>query len=335
MSALREQLPLKTAIAVFYIFLGVQVVYGEEKKLQCVSTVVPDQPTNLNVEVGDSKAILTWSPPSNSGCVDFYNVTYMAIGPLGDKGKQSQMQTQTTNSTFTGLENAVRYAFFVESVNSKLQNRTNPAVITAIPQRICSSDQPVSPPANVTAYSIGNSVRLCWKQSPLGGCPDEYRVAHRMVPLTDDEVRAAAWKFQTVKNAGCMTINSLIDRRTYQFAVQSYSTGQNKGSFAGAQATITKDWKILPVENYYPICSGAVSGKCNPMTCAQQAAAMKCNSAVLRQVDTGSKTVVQYCADTCGSSIDISTGISRTPAAEPNIMKMDEEDIENGCCSNT
>lgn len=68
----------------------------------------------LVVATGDGNATLTWPAAPNNACVEFYNVTYMEIGPMGDRGPMAQTQTTALNYTFTGLANGVQYAFMVE-----------------------------------------------------------------------------------------------------------------------------------------------------------------------------------------------------------------------------
>jgi len=131
-------------------------------------------------------------------------------------------------------------------VNRKF-NRTGPATATAIPQRACRASEPPSPPANLTAFSSGSDIKLCWKQPPTGGCVNEYRIAYRLIPLTDQEAQTATWKYSTAKTAGCLSIPGLQDRRSYQFAVQSFGAGSSQGAYAGTQAMLVAAWQCMPI----------------------------------------------------------------------------------------
>ena len=265
---------------------------------------------------------------------------YHSVGPQGLKGAtvQTQAGPKQMNSTIIGLENGVKYAFYVEPVNKKF-NRTIAAMATALPIAPCDRDMVPSAPANLTAFADGPGIKVCWKAPPqptnggVSGCVDEYRIAKKMVPLTEEEVKTATWQYQPqVTSAGCMTFPSLADRRSYQFAVQSYGVAPRAGSFASTQATVVRDWKCMPVGGYYPLCKSAAGGQCNPMTCGEQAVAGRCAS--LRTLDSTTKTIVQYCSDVCGCSgvVDAPTSssvavaaaagedISSQPAAESHLM---------------
>ena len=154
-------------------------------------TCVPlDAPTvtGLVASPGNGNVTLTWAASAHKSCVDYYSVTYLSIGPQGAKGAITQMQTTKLNITVTGLENGVNHAFYVEAVNKKF-NRTAPATITAVSRAPCDPGMAAGAPQNLTAFADGPGIKVCWKVPRPGfnpgGCVDEYRVAKKMVPLTD------------------------------------------------------------------------------------------------------------------------------------------------------
>lgn len=284
----------------------------------CIPLDAPPAPTGLTASSGDATVTLTWIPPSRSSCADFYTISYIYIGPQGTKGPVNKVQTTNTTATIGGLENGVNYAFYVESgSNDKRFNKTAPALVTSVPRAPCDPSQAPSAPTNVTAFGgEGTGIRLCWKAPKGPGCTNEYRVAIKIVPLTEAEVQSATWQYQQLSTAGCMTYNNLQDRRSYIFAVQSYSNTARSGSYATTQATVVKDWRCMPVNAFYPLCKSAASGQCNPMTCAEQASSGRCASPWLRQLDKTTKTVIQYCAEACSCSVtDLNNNNNGTQAA--------------------
>ena len=47
------------------------------------------------------------------------------------------------------------------------------------------------------------------------------------------------------------------------------------------------------MEAYYPICSAAATGMCEPLNCREQAALGKCSAPFMREVYEASRTIVQ------------------------------------------
>jgi len=197
----------------------------------------------------------------------------------------------------------------------------------AVPNAYCDPAAPPAAPTAVRASGGADSVRLCWGAPAGGGCTSEYRLAMRMVPLTDEEVRATRWTFRTLKSAGCMTVPGLAERRSYQFALQAFSSAAGKaGPNVAAEATVVREWRCLPVPNWYKLCPSAADGECNPQPCAALAKAGMCGAPWMREVDAATKTVVQYCADFCQCTMD-------APAEEPGVAKFDGQyDAARGCC---
>lgn len=205
-----------------------------------------------------------------------------------------------------------------------------------MPRAECNTSISPGAPVNLTAYSENLNVKLCWEAPRTGGCATEYRIGMRMVPVTTAETASATWMYTQVSTAGCMIIPSLKDRRTYQFAVESYSQTAKSGGYAGIETTVVNEWRCLPVPGYYPLCASATSGACNPISCEQQATANRCNAPWLRQMDASTKTVVQYCADLCGCSLNATmTAPSAEPSAQVAVFRMDGPSMyqsPDGCC---
>lgn len=301
----------------------------------CVPLDAPATPTGLTALPGDGNVTLTWAASAHKSCVDYYTVTYLSIGPQGAKGVITQAQTTKLNITLTGLENGVNHAFYVEAVNKKF-NRTAPATTTSIPKGPCDPGMAAGAPQNLTAVADGPGIKICWKAPRPGGCVDQYRVAKKMLPLTEEEVQTSTWQYQQVSTAGCMSFPGLQDRRLYQFAVQSFNTRARAGAFATTQATVMRDWKCMAVNGFYPICKSAAGGNCNPMTCAEQVAAGQCNSPWLRTFESTTKTIIQYCAEICGCTVDVETV---KQAIAPKVEKFDGPSkcaaanmSPDGCC---
>lgn len=300
----------------------------------CNTTAQLTTPQGLKVDPGDSTATISWLKPANDACVDFYNVSWAQIGPKGEKGALFQVKTPENGLTLTNLDNGVQYAFYVEAVYAQV-NRTRPALITTIPQSQCDTTLAPTQPTNLTAYSDGPGIKICWKAPKGNGCVSEYRVARRLFPLTEEEARSVQWEYIQAKTAGCMTLGNLLDRRTYQLAVQSYSSSAKSGGYASTQATVVQDWKCMPVPSFYPLCAAAKSGSCNPMTCLDQLNAKRCDSPWLRRLDRTTKTVVQYCSELCGCLLDDLLGVNDSFLLKADDQSMDDHsffDAANGCC---
>lgn len=198
---------------------------------------------------------------------------------------------------------------------------------TPTPPKIhCNSTFAPSAPTNLTAIPLDGGVRLCWGPPSNGGCVAEYKVAYRLVPLTDEESKQVRWLYKTTTNYGCAALTDLRDRRSYQIAVQA-STG-GRGGYAMVEATVAKTWRCMPVVNYYPICRKAQAGGCNPMSCAEQAKTSMCSAPWLRSYDFSSKTMVQYCSDFCGCSVE-APGSAAEMALKSNNQQYDSY---GGCC---
>lgn len=206
---------------------------------------------------------------------------------------------------------------------------TADGVASAIPgPRYCDPSAVPGAPQDLTATSGVDSVRLCWTAPKSGGCVSEYRLAGRIVPLTDEEVRNSKWRSQTFKSAGCMTLGGMADKRSYQYAIQAVGEGGRSGALARAEATVVREWRCMPVQRWYPMCSAASQGECNPQGCAEQAKAGLCTAPWMRQVNAA-KAVIQYCAEFCPCQ---NAGVG---GGEMGVEKLEERvsyDTSRGCC---
>jgi hypothetical protein len=216
--------------------------------------------------------------------------------------------------------------------------------VGSIPHVPCDTKVTPGPPVNVTSFSQGSGIKVCWEGPQTGGCANEFRIASRIVPVTQAEIAASTWRLQEVPSAGCVFYNNLQDRRTYQFAVQSYSAGVPGGGYAGTQATVFSQWQCMPIPGYYPLCTAAATGQCNPSTCAYQVKTGKCSAPWLRQIDPTTKSIIQYCSDVCGCSIDSALAVpaaetspigSNTSSSQPAVFSMEgpaSYESPTGCC---
>jgi hypothetical protein len=213
---------------------------------RCDGEIAPETPVDLKAIVGDANVTLTWTA-ANKACLDFYRLRYIQQGPTGERTtKPIERQTRETNITLTeGISNGILHGFSVEAVKGGF-NRTKPASVSAVPLRACDASASPNAALEVVAYSEGANIKLCWKPPVTGGCVDEYRVAARIVPLTQEEARSVRWNYQTHATAGCITFKGLQDRRSYQFAVQTYSKAARSGSAVGASATVVSNWRCMP-----------------------------------------------------------------------------------------
>lgn len=206
----------------------------------CDKEVAPAAPQNVVTSAGDGIVNVTWTP-GNEGCVDSYIVRAgKRLGSWVDVSSVREITTSDNTASFKdNIENGFLYAISVEATSAG-NNNTEKVIVTAIPSdNECKPGSP-GPAQKVSAVSEGGSIKLCWSPPISGGCVDEYRVAARIVPLTNQEMSQLRWDTRKFDTAGCVIYENLLDRRTYQFAIQTYSNAARSGSIVGASATVFK-----------------------------------------------------------------------------------------------
>jgi hypothetical protein len=68
------------------------------------------------------------------------------------------------------------------------------------------------------------------------------------------------------------------------------------------------------------------------MGCKEQLRSGQCAAPWLREIDRGTKTVVQYCSEECGCQLDDMEESSDGGPPQPRVAKMDGYDAVSGCC---
>lgn len=211
---------------------------SDSDQFHCRSSIAPTTPVDLQATAGSRKIDVSWKH-GNEGCVDRFRVrAAKRLGEWTDMDNMMVIDTTENNVTLKdGIESGFMYVISVEAIKDG-KNSTSPAVTSAVPQKKkCESTSP-GPAQGVTATVQGPSIKLCWNPPKSGGCVEEYRVAARVVPLTNEEMAQLRWDVRKLSTAGCVVYNNLLDRRTYQFAVQSYSSSARSGSVVGTSATV-------------------------------------------------------------------------------------------------
>jgi hypothetical protein len=219
----------------------------------CPPTPSPEPLTEPAAAPADGSVALSWRAPANSACVNYYyNITYAAMGPTGEVGTLETRQVGAPEATLSGLANGILYKFMVRAGSRELTAAAaEGATVAAVPGGWCDpAAAPGAPSALAATSGSTGAVRLCWGAPAAGGCVSEYRLALKQVPLTDEEVKASRWTTKSLRTAGCMTVPGLAEGRGYQFAVQAWSAGAKAGANAGAEVTVAREWRCMPVSNW-------------------------------------------------------------------------------------
>lgn len=185
---------------------------------------VPDAPTALVADSGDTEAVLKWKSPSNNGgaAITGYNVRQAtsASGPWTDGPAGCAANVNGLTCTATGLTNDTEYYFQVRAVNSEgagaYSNTAN--VVPEVP------DTAPSAPQNV-AVTAGNAEATVTWEPPAsnGGSPiSGYRVERKTGP-DGDWIRNGKGCKGAITKLNC-TFTDLWNGTEYFFRVQAFNS---------------------------------------------------------------------------------------------------------------
>jgi hypothetical protein len=116
---------------------------------------VPEQPTNVSGQFGDTQVALTWTAPGNNGGEDItdYVIQYKTVS-ASVWDEFSDVTSTATSATVTGLINDVAYVFRVAAVNiigTSDYSAASASVTPTVPRTITIATQPKND------YSVGSN----------------------------------------------------------------------------------------------------------------------------------------------------------------------------------
>ncbi|GAB4817219.1 hypothetical protein N2152v2_004265 [Parachlorella kessleri] len=299
--------------------------------------IAPSPPTQLTAKPGHQVLLVSWAKPDNGACLSEYQVIVAAEGqpPLTLSAPPQWDGPQSL--PVTGLVNGARYNVSVVA-KAAGGNASDEAVTTGTPQAVCEAVSP-SPPSRPNVTTSDQRVTVCWGFPDNKGCVESYRLT--LTNPATNLTRRYKTGFDYNAAGGCLSFGQLQNGLTYSFEVQAWGGAAMGGASVTVLATperpVPKGWNWMPVTGFYPLCDAARTGRCNPMSCDDQARRGFCKAQWMRDFSPETRTVVQYCSDKCPPSTTgaAGAGAQQSPAAGPTIAVVDAAvDLATICCAN-
>jgi large repetitive protein len=189
-----------------------------------IPAAVPDEPRDLQVQIGDGSVALSWTTPAHDGG-DAVTAYAVATRPAGTGAWDVRTIGGTaTTTTVTGLTNGAPYEFRIAAVNGR---GTGPygETVTATPATVPDA------PLGLEAVSADGRVVLAWTAPDDGGSPvTGYGIRYRAEGDADWSAGPSAI---TEPSA---TVDGLVNGTPYEFEVTATNA---RGTGAAAAATAT------------------------------------------------------------------------------------------------
>ncbi len=197
---------------------------GAAASVDATPDLVPDAPTNLTAEVGNTQITLTWVLPTNVGSITNMQVRHK-VQTATRWGSWTNLAGTATTTTVERLTNGTEYSFEVRAVNTAGEGSA--ASVDATPDVVPDA------PTNLAAAVGDQQITLTWGLPTNAGLGkiDNVQVRHKVKTATN----FGAWS-NLGATATTTTVGSLTNGTAYSFEVRAVNTA-GEGAAASLDAT--------------------------------------------------------------------------------------------------
>ncbi|MDN5725668.1 MAG: Ig-like domain-containing protein, partial [Propionibacteriales bacterium] len=192
-------------------------------------------------EVGDSKAVLTWTAPKDNGApISGYTVS-------GEGGGSSvEQQCKTTTCTITGLTNNVTYRFTVTATNAVGESDPSGRSADVRP------DVKPDPPGTPQPKFGDKAINLTWAKAQSKGSP---------VTKYEIEASGPGGGIRTVGNVAASKVEGLQNGSAYRFRLRAHNNSGEPSNWSAWSRTEVPAGRPSQPRTVVAVDSGGLLGK--------------------------------------------------------------------------